>query len=731
MLLLKAALLLLVGFCNIIFAALVLSKNTKKLSNIGFFIASIGMAGWVIGVAVFLLSNDASIAISVARLYYVFPLIIGFGLILFSLSFPDYKRVNMPVVISIFVSMVILSGLILFHDGFLLHDIVYHDWGKEVTFNRSHYLIYSLYLIITYGGTLCITYLKSHREKGIYAAQASLFFWGWLITVSIGAGFNLFLPWFGNYELIWIGPYCTAIFMVAIAYSIVRHHLFNIRSVVARSIAYLLSIAVLTVIYTSLIYSVTLLIDDEAENTGRITDIVNAVLLAVMVPLYAPLKRFFDKATSRYFYRDGYNSQHLINSLNEILVKTSNTNAVLRKASDLLEKTMKVETIGFVLLPTMKHGAPKFIAANDKFSNAENMSLLNDLETTRTGTIYVEDDDSSSHIKIKQQLDERKWALSFRLVTNSQRVGYILIGHKRSGSSYSDQDKSVLNIISDELALAIQNNLRYEEISRFNETLQRNIDDATRDLRRANEKLKALDETKDEFISMASHQLRTPLTSVKGYLSMVLEGDVGKVSEQQEKLLKQAFFSSQRMVYLISDLLNVSRLRTGKFIIEAVETDLPEIIEGEISQLYETAEAKGLQLKFNKPKDFPRVLLDETKIRQVIMNFVDNAIYYSPNGGDIVIELDDKLNTIEFRVNDTGIGVPKNQQHELFGKFYRAENARRARPDGTGLGLFMAKKVVIAQGGAIIFKSIEGKGSTFGFTFPKSKLLAPKKTSAE
>src|SRR4029077_9353625 len=122
-------------------------------------------------------------------------------------------------------------------------------------------------------------------------------------------------------------------------------------------------------------------------------------------------------------------------------------------------------------------------------------------------------------------------------------------------------------------------------------------------------------ETKDEFISMASHQLRTPLTSMKGYVSMVLEGDAGKVSTMQRKLLDQAFVSSQRMVYLIADLLNVSRLRTGKFIIEAKPTNLPDVIEGEIGQLIETVKGKGLELSFDKPKGFPTMNLDETKIR--------------------------------------------------------------------------------------------------------------------
>jgi signal transduction histidine kinase len=146
------------------------------------------------------------------------------------------------------------------------------------------------------------------------------------------------------------------------------------------------------------------------------------------------------------------------------------------------------------------------------------------------------------------------------------------------------------------------------------------------------------------------------------------------------------------------------------------------VVEGELAQLTETAKGRNLELVYNKPKDFPTLMLDDTKIRQVIMNFVDNAIYYTPAGGHIKVELEDKGQSIEFRVVDDGIGVPKAEQHHLFNKLYRAGNAKKARPDGTGLGLFMAKKVVIAQGGSIIFHSEEGKGSTFGFSFAKAPL---------
>ena len=127
---------------------------------------------------------------------------------------------------------------------------------------------------------------------------------------------------------------------------------------------------------------------------------------------------------------------------------------------------------------------------------------------------------------------------------------------------------------------------------------------------------------------------------------------------------------------------------------------------------------------FEKPKAFPTLLLDEVKTRQVVMNFIDNAVHYTQAGGHIRIELEDKPHSVELRVVDDGIGVPKSEQYHLFTKFYRAMNARRERPDGTGLGLFMAKKVILAQGGAMIFSSRENKGSTFGFSLPKDKLLA-------
>jgi signal transduction histidine kinase len=306
-----------------------------------------------------------------------------------------------------------------------------------------------------------------------------------------------------------------------------------------------------------------------------------------------------------------------------------------------------------------------------------------------------------------------------KLVARQKITGLMVIGFLNATTAEQHIDSLLLNRLSEAVGIAVDNKLLLDENVKVLKQLQH-----------SNEKLKAMDETKDEFISMASHQLRTPLTSVKGYLSMVLEGDAGELNEMQQKLLSQAFTSSQRMVYLIADLLNVSRLKTGKFIIERHPTNLAEVVEGEIAQLIETAKARDLELTFKKPETFTSIMLDEVKIRQVIMNFTDNAIYYTPAGGHIKVALKETKDSIEFTVTDDGMGVPKSEQPHLFTKFYRAGNARKARPDGTGLGLFMAKKVIVAQGGALVFKSQEGKGSTFGFNFSKDKHKIPEITES-
>jgi signal transduction histidine kinase len=161
-------------------------------------------------------------------------------------------------------------------------------------------------------------------------------------------------------------------------------------------------------------------------------------------------------------------------------------------------------------------------------------------------------------------------------------------------------------------------------------------------------------------------------------------------------------------------------METGRFFIEPVELDVESIVKEEVQQLINQAREKGIYLKIEKKGKTPRIWADETKIRQVIMNFIDNAIHYTQKGG-VTVKLGREKGCFVFAVSDTGIGVPKSQQPKLFEKFFRAENALHVRPDGTGLGIYLAKKVIEDHNGEVFFDSVEGEGSTFGFRLPLRK----------
>lgn len=299
-----------------------------------------------------------------------------------------------------------------------------------------------------------------------------------------------------------------------------------------------------------------------------------------------------------------------------------------------------------------------------------------------------------------------KTSLTYPVIVGGEVIGVLIFSITKEENEVSEEEESLISGFTDIVGLAVQNARLHTSVK---ETAQK--------LETANQRLTKLDEAKDEFISMASHQLRTPLTTVNGYLSMLLEGDAGGLTKKQKEFVDLAYISSRRMSHLISDLLNVSRISTGRLTIDCDEFDMVQVVSEEIEQLQQQAEARNVELTFHKPRSKQiAVNLDENKIRQVIMNFIDNAIYYTPQG-TVDVYLHKRKDVVEFEVVDNGIGVSEEDKEQLFSKFFRAENAQNVRPDGTGLGLYMAKQVIQAQNGEVIFDSQEGEGSTFGFRF--------------
>lgn len=231
---------------------------------------------------------------------------------------------------------------------------------------------------------------------------------------------------------------------------------------------------------------------------------------------------------------------------------------------------------------------------------------------------------------------------------------------------------------------------------------------------------KQIDRAKTELVSLASHQLRTPLSTINWYTEMLLAGDAGDISPDQQEYLTYIYEGNQRMVKLVNSLLNVSRIELGTFAIDPIELNLEEIADTVLSELVVEIKEKKFHIKKDFQEEAKLYHADPNLVRILFQNLLTNAVKYTPKGGTITVRTKKVAKKLQIEVSDTGYGIPSAQQEKIFTKLFRADNVRSKDTQGSGLGLYLVKAIVEESGGKIKFKSIENKGTTFTMSLPLS-----------
>lgn len=524
------------------------------------------------------------------------------------------------------------------------------------------------------------------------------------VTINIVTGFILVAAGAGE-KVGLVGPPAMLIFIGSIYYAIAKYRVFDVRPYIARTTGFIISMGTILGLIVGLR---TFLIDNITDGTTRA--IADGVSLIGIVLLYPHIARRFQRLTHRVFFRAYYDPATALNEATAMMAYEKSLATLAQKSVRFLCKLMDVNGAA-VYIPSGKYseriyrayGLPDikqtmFVAATDQFGTSPEWIHHEQLQASFP------------------QLDSLETVIP--LGGPRDRQGYLAIGLKRSGTPPDDRDYRFISVFAHSLTLAIQNARSYEETKEFANVLTAEVERATKQLKRTNQNLRSVSAAKDEFMSMAAHQLRPQLTATQGFVELMLRGGGGSLSGEQQEILNLSRSSVTRMIRLVNDMLNAVRFTSGSFTLDTTNIDLTAVLAREVKDLQFLSQKRGVQLDYRPPQQPITIQGDEIKLREVILNLIDNAINYSQDNSTVVIRMTADMSHVSLTVTDTGIGVPKEAQKRLFSKFFRAGNAQTIRPAGTGVGLFVAKKVVTAHGGTMIYQDRGGKGSVFGFRLP-------------
>jgi signal transduction histidine kinase len=527
----------------------------------------------------------------------------------------------------------VLLYVTIFTNG-IVKDVIFVDaQEKNIIFGNIYFYFYPLFVAGLFIWSYIILLRKKRNLQGKMEAQTSIVFWGTFLASSCAMITNLLLPSFGFFYFNWAGQILSLFMVGFIAYAVIVHRLMDIRLVLRKSSVYLTSLLTIVLIALAAQYYL-------SRTFFEYKQVINLILLIFSLSVFSVIKSYYYQFANKYFFSSLYDSRKVIAELSERLRSTLDIVRIYAVINELLINTFHAKSVGILTYDsrlkkykTQSHsGDPidgSILKAAKDFNEAyliNNIPMI--IEEVREEKIRNSQSTEGVDILLEHNIE-----MVLPLSVKNKNIGLIMVGAKESRDMFNDEDLQVLEIIGAQAAIAIENALLYKETKDFNVKLKKEIDSATAELRLANDELTRLDETKSEFISIASHQLRTPLTIIKGYVSMMLENNFGEMSVTQISALDKVYESNERLIRLVENLLNISRIESGRIQYRPEQIHLDAIVEAVYNELHGIASKRGLSFDYAPPKkELPMVWADPDKVKEIIMNLTDNSIKYTKKG---------------------------------------------------------------------------------------------------
>ena len=677
----------------------VFSNNPRSIINRSFFILILGVGLWIIGVSLLYITH----LFIFDKLVFAGAFLFIIGLVLFIKSFPYGRPIERKFYFS-FIPWILLYLFLPFN--LFIKDISIDFLGRVEPVNGPLFPAF-LILFIFYIGISAVLATRQYKNSlGLARTQMQYLFLAFAILIASIIIFDLIFPAFGIYQLNLLGPIATFLFTILISYAIVVYHLMDIWVIVRLGSIFTILFVIISVIYIGTITILGKFIG------GSLSLVLTSFLITIT---FEPLKKFVENKTDKIFFRRHYRVEDVINEITPVVHRLElNLEKISEVFNDIIRKYFKVESAALAIL-TPK-GTFLVIAAFDGkdtqfelrpdnpiavFLNANSNFTLNKEKMAHelnSGNLDMPVERIELVPEVYEELDKMNFILAIPIEANGKLIGIYFIGGKKSKDSFISQDLKLLDHLIGEAGGFLNNARLYED-------------------------LKKLDEAKSNFISVVSHQLRTPISAMRWSMELLLDGGVDR--KTQKEFLQDTYKNSIFIIYHLDDMLTALDIEDKQIDLKKEICDFRNIIDEVLRDNLQILKSKKLDVKINSTDTLSQASLDCKKMKKIMEVLLANAFHYTPlSGGKVEINIDEKniddKKFLEVSILDNGIGIASTEQRYVFEKFFRGEEAKKYSPNGFGLGLFIVRAFVKAHGGDIYFESAgRNKGSKFYFMIPK------------
>ncbi len=707
----------------LIFIISLFQRNKGSILNykahIYFILTSLAIASWAIGRYFLLILDSKEMAFlwaEILTLSHVLIYTFFVHFILSSFNVPQKRSRFFKIIFHVFV---VFAGLAFFADVFLgtnflisgVSSKLFFPWYETAGSIHYIFLIYP-FLALLYSGWEIILYSIKNKESG----GLQIILMAIIMTLGfLGGNTSFFLVYDINIQP--LGVPLVIVQFLSTFYYLARYRFSDLRAVARNIYANIAVVFFVFILFLSGHFLINFYLAGFFTLSGMALTILFSLIFII---LFYPIVNYVLK-DSEFFLFKRFNFKKVAKDLTSDFNSAKSLNDVLKRLKENISKFLMVENINIIIFKEYTQNSEILHTFKGKPLKKDVIENENFKKNLKKGEIIIPQKSINFNKYFLEIIEKNNIKLIVPLNVGGAFLGVVVLGEKLSKENYSIEDIEFLEIIITQASSVANKNLLSGKVENLSNNLSKKVKNQRKNLKQQTAHLEKVLTMRSEFLDIASHQLRTPVTAISGALSMLLDGSI-KDSKKEKQFLKSCFEKSIQLTDIIDDILRASTMDTEKLKLNLEAIDIKDLLVKIYNSKKEEVENEKIKFSLETPDKKPaKVISDKRYLEEAITNLINNAVQYTKKGFiKIKLEEDWQKNKVFVKIIDSGIGIPKEDQENLFKKFVRAKNADKAFANGSGLGLFIIKQVVDSQDGLDIYleESKVGKGSIFTLEIP-------------